>query len=176
MHSGVAMTPLITVLASELPNVPDNLRGIASVTVFAEPSDNWLEPDEKFVVVSSEAGSDMYRPSPPEGYRPRARRIEWQSGIDFPCSQNYCKEAGLVNPGTMFFEEWEKAARDCPNHELKIGGWPNTETVYLARRPPDYMLQVGALCPLEFVERYCDGGSLFLLRRSGGWAVEFVNQ
>jgi hypothetical protein len=170
------MTPLITVLTSELPNVPEHLRGIASVTIFAEPSDGWLEPHEKFVVVASGSASDVYRPAAPEGYLPHARQIQWHSDIDFPCSHNYCEETGLVNPDSVFFAEWEMAARDCPNHQLKIGGWPNTEAVYLAQRPPEYILQVGALCPLEFVERYCDGGSLFLLRESGRWAVEFASQ
>jgi hypothetical protein len=173
----VPMIPLITVVTAELPSsVSSNLRGIASFTVFAEPSDTWLEPSEKFNVVASANGCQTYRPSSPHTDQARAQFITWSSAIDFPCASNYCTDMGLVNPGLDFFKEWEVACRSHPNHDLKVGGWPNTETFYLAQRPSDYVLQIGALCPLAFVQSYCDGGSLFLLHGQRGWTVEFCLQ
>jgi hypothetical protein len=187
------MMPLIQVVLSQVPAVPDCLRGYSLLTIFldrtdlpldgsASNGDGWLlrlyRPEETLVPLQEPV--ELWAGDYPKDRRhfvfdkqfpPRVTRLSWWlNEADFPGWEDY---GSLLPHYNWDFNELHPKYREVAKHEYgtKIGGWPT----YIQGGGPgqggEFVLQVASQEKPRVL--FGDSGNVYVFRTGDGWEMSW---
>ena len=177
LFQGKPMTPLLQVVTSELPHVPDPIAACRVAQVFVAdefPVDTPTFSSPHFEIRTYAEEVLEPRESPLEYSTPRPFQIRWSLGEpEGPCWEDASLFASyeLI---TKFVE-----IDDCfklyydrysPNPNTKVGGWPS----YIQGAPAvegDFVIQVASEGKPRWMVGDC--GSLYFFKRDNQWGMHF---